>query len=241
MGRSLVLLRNPHAENFVALDKNSDPTKRNSNANRQVRAGLYARISTTGNGQDVGMQLDELHQVAASRGWNVVGVYVDEGISGTVAQRPELDRMMAAARANEIDVVAVWRFDRFARSTSHLLAALEEFRTLHIDFISIRENIDTSTPVGRMVFTLMAGIAEFEAALIRERVQAGVNRAKARGVKLGRPRVEVDVRPALKMLDSGHGMKETARALGVNRNTLRRRLREAGCWPRLPGSESPSV
>lgn len=184
------------------------------------------------------MQLDDLRRVANQRGWDVVGIFVDEGVSGTIAQRPELDRMMAAASRGEFDILAVWRFDRFARSTNHLLTALERFRALGIDFVSVREQVDTSTPVGRMVFTLMAGIAEFEAALIRERVQAGVDRARERGVKLGRPRVELDVRPALQMLDAGHGLKETARALGVNRNTLRRRLREADLWPRPLGSES---
>ncbi len=219
-------------ENFVVIDTNSDSIARNTKANKQVRAALYGRVSTLGNGQDVGLQLDDLHHVAEQRGWNVVGVYVDEGVSGTVARRPQLDSLMEHALGGRFNLVAVWRFDRFARSTSHLLAALHEFSGLNIDFVSIRENIDTSTPVGRMVFTLMAGIAEFEAALIRERVQAGINRAKANGVKLGRPRVDMDVRPAIALFEQGHGLKSVAKMLAVDRATLRRRLAEQGEWPR---------
>jgi DNA invertase Pin-like site-specific DNA recombinase len=201
---------------------------------KPIRAALYARVSTTGHGQDVGLQLDELRQVAAQRGW-VGSDYVDEGVSGSKDRRPALDRMMADARAGRIDVVAVWRFDRFARNTGHLLAAMEEFRALGVSFVSLREQIDTSTPMGKAMFTIVSAIGELERDLIRERVVAGVQRAKANGKHCGRPKVAMDLRPALAMLREGRGLKDVAKILKVERNTLRRRLREAGLWP-LPTS-----
>ncbi len=197
---------------------------------KTVRAALYARVSTTGHGQDVGLQLDELRQVAAQRRWQVVE-YVDEGVSGSKDSRPALDRMMADARRGKLDVVAVWRFDRFARDTRNLLVTLEEFRQLGVEFISLREQVDTSTPMGKAMFTIISAISELERDLIRERVVAGVRRAQAAGKHCGRPRVEMDLRPATALLKEGRSLKETARILGVSRNTLRRRLREAGTWP----------
>jgi DNA invertase Pin-like site-specific DNA recombinase len=202
------------------------------------RAALYARVST--DEQDPDLQVADLRRLAEHRGWKVVGEYIDKGISGSKASRPGLDRLMADARAGKLDVVAVWRFDRFARSTQHLLVALEEFRALDVDFISVRESIDTSTPMGRMVFTMVAAVAELERELIRERVIAGVRRAQAQGKHCGRKPVTIDLRPAVAMLDKGHGIKTTARSLGVSVSTLRRRLREAGEWPR-PASGNQSV
>jgi len=195
------------------------------------KATLYARVSTSNHGQDVGLQLDELRAVARQRGWQVVDEYIDEGVSGSKQSRPALDRLMTAVRSGQADVVAVWRFDRFARSTRHLLAALDEFRQVGVDFISIRESVDTSTSVGKMVFTLIAAISEFEKALIVERVNAGGARAKAAGKHCGRPRVEMDVRPALALAREGHSQRAIAQMLGVSRGTLRRRLREADQKP----------
>ncbi len=197
------------------------------------RAALYARVST--DEQDPAMQLADLRRLAEHRGWKIVEEYIDKGVSGSKASRPGLDLLMADARAGKLDVVAVWRFDRFARSTRHLLLALEEFRALDVDFVSQRESIDTSTPMGRMVFTMVAAVAELERELIRERVIAGIRRAQAQGKHCGRKKVEIDLRPAVAMLDKGHGIKTTARSLGVSVSTLRRRLREAGEWPRQPG------
>ena len=194
------------------------------------RAALYARVST--DEQDPGLQVADLHRLAQHRGWTVAGEYLDLGISGSKASRPGLDRLMADARAGRLDVVAVWRFDRFARSTRHLLLALEEFQALSVDFVSVRESIDTSTPMGRMVFTMVAAVAELEKELIRERVIAGIRRAQAQGKHCGRKPVAIDLRPAVAMLDRGHGIKTTARSLGVSVSTLRRRLREVGAWPR---------
>jgi DNA invertase Pin-like site-specific DNA recombinase len=207
---------------------------------KPIRAALYARVSTTGHGQDVGLQLDELRQVAAQRGWASVD-YVDEGVSGSKDRRPALDRMMADARTGRLDVVAVWRFDRFARNTAHLLAAMDEFRALGVSFVSLREQIDTSTPMGKAMFTIVSAISELERDLIRERVVAGVQRAKASGKHCGRPKVAMDLRPALAMLREGRGLKEVSAILKVSRATLRRRLQETGAWPLRDHAEAPAV
>lgn len=155
---------------------------------KAIRAAMYARVSTTGHGQDVGLQLDELRRMASQRGWQVVE-YVDDGVSGAKERRPALDLLMAGARAGKIDLVAVWRFHRFARSTAHLLSAMEEFRALGVDFVSQREQIDTSTPMGKAMFTIVAAMAELKRDVLRERVVTGVRRAQAAGKHCGRPRV----------------------------------------------------
>jgi DNA invertase Pin-like site-specific DNA recombinase len=152
----------------------------------QLKIAIYARVSTK-NGQDPEMQLAELREYIRNRLWKIAGEYVDSGISGASDSRPELNRLMADASRRRFDVVAVWKFDRFARSVSHLLRALETFRTLGIEFVSLSESIDTSTPTGKMVFTVLGSVAELERSLIGERVRAGLRNAKARGMRLGRP------------------------------------------------------
>ena len=156
------------------------------------RAAIYARVSTGHNGQDPTMQTRELEEFCQRRGWELAGCYVDTGISGSKESRPELDRLMADAHRRRFDAVAVWKFDRFARSVSHLLRALETFKALGIDFVSLSEQVDTSTPTGKMVFTVLGAVAELERSLIAERVRAGIRNARAKGKKLGRPRVAVD-------------------------------------------------
>ena len=211
-----------------------------------TRVALYARVSTAD--QDPELQLVDLRRLAEQRGWTVADTYVDHGVSGAKASRPALDKLMVDSRARKHDVVAVWRFDRFARSTQHLLQALEEFRALGVDFVSVREAIDTSTPMGRMVFTMVSAVAELEREIIRERVQAGVDRARAAGKKLGRPRRELDLRAAHILLAQGHSQREVADMLGVPRATLRRRLAEvaasgggAANQAQEGGPESPSA
>jgi DNA invertase Pin-like site-specific DNA recombinase len=150
-----------------------------------MKTALYARVSTT-QGQSPKMQLRELHDYCKRRGWKISGEYVDEGVSGAKASRPKLDRMMADAHKRRFDAVVVWKFDRFARSVSHLLRALETFNSLGIAFVSLSESIDTSTPAGKMVFTVLGAVAELERSLIGERVKAGLRNAKANGTRLGR-------------------------------------------------------
>lgn len=150
----------------------------------RLRVALYARVSTRDK-QDPETQLQPLRDRARNC---EVSEYVDVGWSGGKEHRPQLDRLMADAKKQKFDAVIVARFDRFARSTKHLLTALAQFNALGIDFISINESIDTSTPMGKLVFTILAAVAEMERSLIRERVQAGVDRARRQGVTLGRGR-----------------------------------------------------
>lgn len=194
-----------------------------------LRVALYARISTLNHGQDVGLQLRELHQYAVARNWHVAGEYVDQGISGSVESRPELDRLMADARKRRVDVVACWRFDRFARSTKHLLLALDEFRSLGIQFLSYQENIDTTSPLGQAVFTIIAAVATLERDLIRQRVPAGLRNARAKGKRLGRPRAIVDAAEIAALRDSGASWRAIAGELGLGEGTVRR-----ACAKNLP-------
>jgi DNA invertase Pin-like site-specific DNA recombinase len=192
----------------------------------QVRAAIYARVSTTNNGQDPTMQTRELREYCERRGWNVVGEYVDVGISGAKEKRPELDRLMVDGHKRRFDAVVVWKFDRFARSVSHLLRALETFRSLGIEFVSFSEQMDTTTPTGKMVFTVLGAVAELERSLIVERVKAGLRNARARGKRLGRPRRVLDTKTIAALRTQGVGWKAIARDMGIGVGTLYRRTRE---------------
>lgn len=187
-----------------------------------MRAAIYARISTNGHGQDPGMQLRELREHCQRRGWTVSGEYVDVGISGTKEKRPELDRLMAEAHRRRFDVVAVWKFDRFARSVSHLLRALETFNALGVGFVSLSESLDTSTPAGKMVFTVLGAVAELERSLIAERVRAGLRNAVARGKRLGRPRLVVDVARVATLREAGLSWAKIAERLNIGEGTAYR-------------------
>jgi DNA invertase Pin-like site-specific DNA recombinase len=184
------------------------------------RAALYMRVSTKGHGQTTDTQAIALREYAERRGFQIVDEYRDEGISGAKDRRPAVDRLMADARKRRFDAVLVARFDRFARSTKHLVLALEEFSSLGIDFISLNESIDTSSPMGRMVFTVIAAVAELERSIIRERVQAGVDRARKQGGKIGRPRVEVNPHYIVALRSDGLSWNEIAEKLGVGRGTV---------------------
>lgn len=195
------------------------------------RVALYARVSTT-NGQDVGLQVEELRLLAAQREWVIVDVFEDVGVSGSTDSRPALDRMLAAARSGKVDVVAVWKLDRLGRSLKHLLGVLDDLTAWDVGFVSARDSgIDSTTPSGRLMLQMLGAFAEFERELIRERVVAGVRRAQAGGTHCGRPRVEVDLRPTLALLGQGRSLREVSAILGIPRKTLRRRLDEAGQWP----------
>ena len=185
-----------------------------------MRTALYARISTSNHGQDVQLQLRELREYCERRGFEITGEYIDAGISGAKDSRPELNRLMADAHKRRFDAVAVWKFDRFARSTSHLLRALETFQSLGIEFISLTESIDTSTPVGKMVFTILGAVAQMERELTRERVRAGLRNARAKGRRLGRPRTAVNVVQIGQLRQQGLSYKAIATALGVSVGTV---------------------
>lgn len=151
---------------------------------KKIRVAMYSRVST--DGQNMDGQEREMKEYAKNRGWEVTRIYRDK-MSGTKASRPELDELMADAIKRKMDIILVWRFDRFARSVSHLLQALEAFRTVGIEFASLSEQIDTSTPTGKMTFTILGAVAELERSLIVERVRMGLQSARKKGKRLGRP------------------------------------------------------
>src|ERR1700722_1368904 len=162
----------------------SGQKRRPSKGQDGTRAALYLRISTADQKPD--LQYDGLRAYATQAGLDVVQDYCDVGVSGRREGRPQLDALMAAVRNHEIDCVLVWKFDRFARSTRHLLVALEEFNHLGVRFISVQDQVDTDSPMGRTMFTIIGAMAELESSLISERVTAGMRAAETRGKHLGR-------------------------------------------------------
>ncbi len=189
-----------------------------------MKAALYARVSTAHNGQDPELQLRELREYCERRGWQLVREYVDVGISGTKEKRPQLDQLLADAHRRRFDAVIVWKFDRFARSVSHLLRALETFQSLGIEFVSLTEGVDTSTPAGKMVFTVLGAVAELERSLIVERVKAGLRNARAKGKRLGRPKVTVDARRIAALRAEGHSWRIVCEKTGLTKGTAQRAL-----------------
>jgi DNA invertase Pin-like site-specific DNA recombinase len=181
------------------------------------RVGLYARVSTSNHHQDPEAQLRDMRMDCSQRSWRVTDEYVDLGFSGTKSKRPALDRLMADARAHKFDVVMVWKFDRFARSATHLLATLEELQQLGISFVSMTDKFDASTPTGKLIFTVLAAVAEMERNLTVERVRSGLRLAVAKGKKLGRRRCQLDhetVRRAIE--ENGGSIYKAAAALNIS-------------------------
>ena len=196
-----------------------------------MKVGIYARVSTVGNGQSPEMQLREMREYCAHRGWTLAGEYVDSGVSGTKDRRLELDLLMVDAHKRRFDLVAVWKFDRFARSVTHLLRALDTFRVLGIEFVSLSESLDTA-PAGRMVFTVLGAVAELERSLIVERVKAGMRNARASGKHVGRPKVRVDAKAIAALRDAGRSWTEITRQTGLTKGPAQRAfysLPKKGC------------
>jgi DNA invertase Pin-like site-specific DNA recombinase len=201
-----------------------------------MKAAIYARVSTVNNGQDPGLQTREIGEYLERRGWQLAGEYIDVGISGTKETRPELDRLMTDAHRHRFDAVVVWKFDRFARSVSHLLRALETFKAQGIEFVSFSEQLDTSTPAGKLVFTVLGAVAELERSLIVERVKAGLRNARAKGKRLGRPRVFPDARRIAALRAEGLSWAKIAERLGVGEGTV---YRAAHAPAKIPASRKP--
>jgi DNA invertase Pin-like site-specific DNA recombinase len=187
-----------------------------------MRVALYARVSTSNGQQSPEMQISELREYCQRRGWKIVSEYVDAGISGTRDSRPELNRLIADAHRRHFDAVVVWKFDRFARSVSHLLRALETFKALGIEFVSLSEQIDTSTPMGKMVFTILGSVGEMERSMIVERVKAGMRNARSKGKQIGRPRVTVDAHQICRLSALGTPWRTIGEQLGVSARTAKR-------------------
>jgi DNA invertase Pin-like site-specific DNA recombinase len=195
---------------------------------KAMRAALYARVSTQNHHQDPEVQLRDLREHCQRKGWEIVGEYVDRGISGSKESRPQLNQLMADADDERFDVVLVWKFDRFARSSSHLLKALDTFKSLGIEFVSTTEGIDTASVVGKMVFTVLGAVAEMERSLTVERIRAGMRNAKAKGSKIGRPRAKAfDVERVKARVASGEQRQHIAAELGVSPALITKRLKAA--------------
>src|SRR5690348_3179719 len=174
------------------------------------------------------MQLNEVRSYCERRQWVVAGEYVDTGISGSKEHRPALDRLLSDCRKRRVDAVVVYRYDRFARSVRQLVNALEEFRSLGIDFVSLHEGVDTSTPNGRLVFGIFASIAEFERELTRDRVRSGLAAARGKGKRLGRPPLQVDTAEIAALRGQGRSIRQIASQLGYSRGFVHKTLTNGG-------------
>lgn len=192
-----------------------------------IRAAVYARVSTFG--QEPENQLQELRRYVEARGWTAVE-YTDKGVSGAKDKRPALDQLVADAKRRKFDVLVCWRLDRLGRNLRHLILLLDELHALGIGFVTLGEGIDTTSPTGRLVLHVLGAISEFERERIRERVMAGLQRARAQGRTLGRPKAAAPVERLATV--ASLSLTDAAVALGVSRSTMKR-------WRR--GQKSPSA
>lgn len=189
-------------------------------APQKMLAAVYSRVSTVGHGQDPAVQTRELREYCERRGWEVFDCYEDVGVSGKKDSRPQLNRLMRDAHARHFDTVICWRFDRFSRSVSHLCRALETFNALDIQFVSLCEQVDTNTPTGKLVFTILGAVAEGERNLIAERVRSGLRNARAKGKRLGRPTKSVDIEKINALRASGHSWRTIAGMMKLSVGTV---------------------
>ena len=195
------------------------------------RAVIYSRVSTLD--QNPQMQLLDLQQLASQRGFEIIDTYVDHGYSGVRVKRPALDRMLADARRGRFEVLLVWSCDRVARSTRHLLDVLDELNQLNIQFVSFREALDTSGPLGRAITIIIGAIAELERSLIIERVRAGMRRAKLEGRHIGRNPLVLDQAGILRDRAQGMSLRQIGKTHRISTATVTRVLRETN----LKGAE----
>lgn len=192
-----------------------------------MRVGLYLRVSTRE--QTTDNQRLELERVAEQRGWTIVEIYEDAGISGGKGRdkRPAFDRLLKAAQRRDIDMIAAWSVDRMGRSLAHLVVTLDDMIAVGCNLYLHQQHLDTSTPSGRAMFQMCGVFAEFEREMIRERVNAGLSRAKAKGVQLGRRKTATSVENRVHELRaSGMGMLKIAKELGIGSGTVQRVLRD---------------
>lgn len=193
---------------------------------------LYARVSTADKEQDPTPQLEEMREFCRRRGWEIAGEYVDMLPAGEI--RPQYEQMLTAARARKGDVILCRHLDRVGRSTVQLLQLLEECQAKGVEFVSLNQQIDTTTPAGRLMFTMIAAFAEFERAMTRERVALGLAAARAKGKQLGRPRVELDADLITRLRRRGWSVEKIARKVRQTPSTVRRRLESTGNLQKPP-------
>jgi len=191
-----------------------------------MRAAIYARVSTANSGQDPTMQTTELRQYCHQRGWQIAGEYVDT-VSGAKDSRPELNRLLTDVHQRKCDLMLVWKLDRWGRSLRHLVNSLAELEARGVAFVSLRDNLDLSTPAGRLMFQVIGAMAEFERALIVERVRAGMRNARVKGHRIGRP-AHIPVTDSLKELivrahrDGEGSLRAIAARFGTSLGTVQR-------------------
>jgi len=195
-----------------------------------MRTAVYARVSTTDKGQTCETQLHALREFCKARGWTIAHEYADTGVSGSKESRPQLDALVKDAKRRKFDAVLVYKLDRFGRSTRHLINSLAEFDSLGVAFVSLSDSLDMSTPQGRLMFHVIAAMAEFERSLITERVNSGIKRAQANGIHCGRPKgsgLTVDVVAIRARIAAGESLRGVARSLEVSPALLSKRLKAA--------------
>ena len=187
-----------------------------------LRAARYVRVSRLD--QNPRAQEDETATFIERRGWQLTDTFVDHGVSGSRERRPELDRLLLDARKRRFDVLVVFRADRLFRSLKHMVVTLDELAALGINFASVNEPFDTTTPSGRLLLHLVSAMAEFEKAILVERTRAGVAAARRRGARIGRPRVHVDRDELHRLRDDKMSIRLIAKQLGVGTGTIQRAL-----------------
>jgi len=183
------------------------------------KVAIYLRISTQNGAQDTETQLLPLREYVQQREWEIFNIYEDHE-SGSKENRPELQKLLQDAQRRRFDAVLVFRFDRFSRSTKQLIESLETFKALKIDFISYQEAIDTTTPAGAVMFTMISAFAQFERAIIQERVRAGIRKARLKGKTLGRPKANVDVQRINQLKSQGLSIRKIAELVGTPKSTI---------------------
>jgi DNA invertase Pin-like site-specific DNA recombinase len=203
-------------------------------ASTQVRVVLYSRVSTL-NLQDPELQARELREYAQRRGWQIVREYVDRGVSGSKDSRPALNELLLAVHQRKCDIVLVWKLDRLGRSLRHLVNILAELEARGVAFVSLRDNLDLSTPSGRLMFNVIGAMAEFERALIQERVKAGIRNARAKGKRIGRPRIAADGCRVAALRKTGNSWSVVCKRTGLSKGTAQRAYyahKSAPCLPK---------
>lgn len=192
----------------------------------QQKIAAYVRVSTKDQKED--MQLNDIKNFCRFKGWDNVTFFIDRGESGIKVSRPEFDKMLTRIRNNDFNVVLCWSFDRISRSTLQLISLVQELNKLEIDFISLQQNIDTTTPMGELIFTMFAGLAQFERETIRQRTRAGITVAKANGIHCGRPEkyTDEDRNEVMSYYRDNVKPERIARLLGMDRATVFRIIKK---------------